>query len=1154
MNFNEILGKKILLLDGSMGVELRKLAPDESAVRGRRFMTHSRSLVPNLDILNLSRPEVVEQVHDAYLAAGADIIETNTFNANALSQREYGTEQLVKALNVAGARLAVGRARHYTSLTPERRRYVAGSMGPTAYSASLPSDASSPWQRAIDFDTLAAAYSEQASALIEGEVDMLLIETAFDLLNAKAALEGTERAMEQAGKRLPVIVSMTISDNSGRILSGHTPEAFVAAIAPYAPSAVGFNCSAGPDSLEGVLRRFAAASPYPVIFYPNAGLPDRGGNYTLDPAQYVAALKPLLDDRLINIVGGCCGTTAAHIKQLGEYLQQCAPRELHAGVAPAWLSGLEAFDDTRGFINVGERCNVAGSRKFLRLVKEGDSDGILEIARNQVSAGAMMLDINMDDPMLDAPREMERFLRLIGSDPTTASVPWMIDSSDFGVVETALKNMAGKGVVNSISLKHGEEDFVAKARLIRRYGAAVVVMLFDEQGQAADYERKIAVAQRAVKILTERCGYEPRDIIIDANILTIATGIAEHDRYALDFLRAVEWIHGNLPGVKTSGGLSNLSFAFRGNNYLRQAMHAVFLYHAVKAGMSMAIMDPGAKVTYADIDGRLLERLEDVILCRRADAAARLIEISGEYSAKEVKGEVPQSEYEPDVLKRLSAALIAGDVHALQRDIDEAVATLGSASAVVEQPLMSAMEEVGRRFEAGKMFLPQVVKSAGVMHSAVEYLRPMLEAGKASGARAGTFLIATVRGDVHDIGKNIAAVVLRCNNFEVVDLGVQVDAEKIVDAALTLRPDFIGLSGLITPSLEEMAVTARALKRAGVSVPLFVGGAATSDLHTALRIAPEYDGVVVRVKDAATNPVVAMRLLQDAAATEQMIRERQRQLVEEYNNKTEAAEDRRAEAAKAEQLYDESQIVKPSYTGVKTLPEVSIATVRPYINYTYFYKCWQVAPGSAEAEKVRGDAEALLDELERGGATMRAQVSFHPAYSDGAGIVAGDVRVPTARQKRGRALCDYIAPQGKGDYIGCFLVTVGEQIRERIGEAKQSADAYAQLLLQSIADRLAEATSEWLHRQVRVELWGYSPDEVLDYEAIRHGNYRGIRPAVGYPSLPEQRLMHTLLKLLAPEQVEVTATVNGALEPSSSVAGFYFASPHARYFSVNTNA
>lgn len=1148
MNFKEILGKKILLLDGSMGVELRKLAPDESAVRGRRFMTHSRSLVSNLDILNLSRPEVVEQVHDAYLEAGADIIETNTFNSNALSQREYATETLVRSLNLAGARIAVGRARHYTSLTPERRRYVAGSMGPTAMSGSLPSDASSPWLRSIDFDTLAEAYTEQASALIEGEVDILLIETAFDLLNARAALEGAQRAMEQAGKHLPVIVSMTVSDNSGRILSGHTPEAFLAAIAPYEPAAVGFNCSAGPDSLGGALRRLAAVSPFPIIFYPNAGLPDRAGNYSLDPAKFVATLKPLLDDGLINIVGGCCGTTAQHIKQLDECLSQVEPRKVDAGKSTAWLSGLDAFDDTRGFINVGERCNVAGSRKFLRLVKEGDTAGILEIARKQVAAGAMMLDINMDDPMLDAPREMERFLRLIGSDPETASVPWMIDSSNFDVVETALKNMAGKGVVNSISLKHGEDDFVAKASLIRRYGAAVVVMLFDEQGQAADYERKIEVAQRAVKILTERCGYNRRDIIIDANILTIATGMPEHDRYALDFLRAVEWIRDNLPGVKTSGGLSNLSFAFRGNNYLRQAMHAVFLYHAVKAGLSMAIMDPGAKVTYADIEPRLLERLEDVILCRRADAAARLIEIASEYSAKEVTAEVPQAAHEPDVLKRLSAALISGDSVALQRDIDEAVGVLGSATAVVEQPLMSAMEEVGRRFEAGKMFLPQVVKSAGAMHAAVEYLRPLLEEGKASGATAGTFLIATVRGDVHDIGKNIAAVVLRCNNFEVVDLGVQVEAEKIVEAALKLRPDFIGLSGLITPSLEEMAVVARALRRAGIGVPLFVGGAATSELHTALRIAPEYDGVVVRVKDAAANPVLAMRLMQDAAGEEQRIRERQRQLVDDYNKKAEAVDNQRDEAERVDLLYDEEQIVKPSFLGVKTLPEVSIATVRPYINYTFFYKCWQVAPGSPEAEKMRLDAEELLDSLERQGATMRAQVAFHEAFSDGDAIVIGDVIVPTPRQKRGKALSDYIAPQG--DYIGCFLVTVGERIRKSISEA---ADSYSHLLRQSIADRLAEATSEWLHRQVRVNLWGYSPDEPLDYEAIRRGSYRGIRPAVGYPSLPDQRLMHTLLKLLAPDEVEVQATVNGALEPASSVAGFYFASPHARYFTVNAD-
>ena len=1163
MEITEILSQRILLLDGSMGVELRKLAPDESTVRGRRFLTHRRSLVSNLDILNLSRPDLVSSVYDAYLKAGADIIETNTFNSNALSQREYATDSLVRELNLIGAKLAVEKAKYYTSIDKNRPRFVAGSIGPTSLSASLPSEAAAPWMRSVDFDTLAEAYTEQAAALIEGGVDILLIETAFDLLNAKAALYGASCAMESAGCHLPLIVSITISDRSGRVLSGHTPEAFLAAIAHYSPAAVGFNCSAGPESLAPALRRFSAESPFPIIFYPNAGLPDQQGNYSLDPEKFVAAVKPLLDERQINIIGGCCGTTPAHIHRLREYLDEAvpAPRLDNSHVKSSWLSGLSEFDDSRGFINVGERCNVAGSRKFLRLVKEGDTAGILDIARKQVAAGAMILDINMDDPMLDSLREMEKFLRLLASDPDTASLPWMIDSSDFRVVETALKNMAGKGIVNSISLKHGEEDFIAKARLIRKFGAAVVVMLFDEQGQATDYERKIEISRRAVTILTERCGFDCRDIIIDANILTIATGMPEHDRYALDYLRAVEWIGKNLPGVKTSGGLSNLSFAFRGNNYLRQAMHAVFLYHAVKAGLSMAIMDPGAKVAYADIDAALLERLEDVILCRCPDAAARLTDVAADYSDKPLSVETSDVVVNPDVLKRISSSLIAGDATSLERDLPEAVDRLGTATAVVEGPLMAAMEEVGRRFEAGKMFLPQVVKSAGAMHAAVECLRPLLEEGKIAGASAGRFLIATVRGDVHDIGKNIAAVVLRCNNFEVIDLGVQVEAEKIVEEALRLRPDFIGLSGLITPSLEEMAVTAKALKSAGVSVPIFVGGAATSELHTALKIAPEYDGVVVRVRDASANPVAAMRWIQDPVGEECRILESQKRLVEEYNEKaretkaSDGAADHHAEQSVP--LYDVESIIVPAFSGIKTLPEVTIAEVRPYINYTYFYKCWQVDPRSEEAERLHEDAEMLLDELQRSGATMRAQVAFYEAYSDGDAIVAGEERILTPRQHKGDggaapvALSDFVAPRDEGDHIGCFLVTIGSLLRERIDEALRSGDSYSLLLLQSMADRLAEATSEGLHRRGGGNLWGYSPDEPLDYEAIRRGKYRGIRPAVGYPSLPDQRLMHSLVKLLAPQEVEVSVTVNGALTPSSSVAGFYLASPRSRYFTIN---
>lgn len=1165
MELKDLIGKRILLLDGATGVELRKHVPDENSARGRRFMTHPRPLLSNLDILNLSRPEVVASVHDSYLEAGADIIETNTFNSNALSQREYGTDRLVRDLNLAGARIAVRRARHYSALDPARPRFVAGSMGPTAFSASFPCDSSCQWKRAVDFATLADIYADQAEALVEGGVDMLLIETAYDLLNIRGALHGASRGMERAGRIVPVAVSLTISDTSGRILSGHTPEAVLAAVAPYSPVALGFNCSAGPAGLASAVRRLADASPFPVIFYPNAGLPGPDGAYDVDPDKFVAELRPLLDKGLLCIVGGCCGTTPEHIARLSEFLSASGlkPRPAGARHLPAWLSGLEAFGGDTGFINVGERCNVAGSRKFLRLVAGGDAAGALDVARRQVEAGAMILDINMDDPMLDAPEEMQRFLRLLGSDPTASSVPWMIDSSDFKVMERALENMAGRGIVNSISLRDGEEDFIRKASIVRRFGAAVVVMLTDERGQAADFDRKIEIARRAVAILTDKCGFDPRDIIIDANVLTVATGMPEHDRHALDFLKAVEWIRGNLPGVRTSGGLSNLSFSFRGNNYIRQAMHAVFLFHAVRAGLDMAIMDPGMRLTYSDIEPELLDRIEDVILCRRPDAASRLIDIASRYSDRKVTDAQVVATVARTPSERISAALIAGDTTTLVGGLDEVVAEAGSASAVVDGPLMDAMEEVGRRFEAGKMFLPQVVKSAAAMQSAVAYLRPMLEQGRNNDAGNGLFLLATVRGDVHDIGKNIAGVVLRCNNFEVVDLGVQVDAAKIVGEALRLRPRFIGLSGLITPSLEEMAVVAAALKEAGIDVPLFVGGAATSELHTALRIAPAYGGVVVRVGDASANPVAALRLIRDYEDEAARIRARQRKLVEEYQSgrgdavgatpSTRSAMTGRD--AVAASVSDELPV--PSFTGVRTLPPVTLSEIRPFINYTYFYKCWNVRPGSREADALLADAEDMLDSLEAQGASMTAQVAFYGAYSEGDFIKAAGESIYTPRQNSvadgtpGKALSDYVAPEGAGDHIGCFLVTVGETIRTRLEEYAGSDDSYSRLLLQSLADRLAEAASEWLHRQTRVSLWGYSPDEPLDYQAIRRGEYRGIRPAVGYPSLPDQRLMHTLMRLLRPDDAGVSVTVNGALSPSASVAGFYLASPRARYFMVS---
>ncbi len=1016
-------------------------------------------------------------------------------------------------------------------------------------------DVDDPSARAVSFDTLADAYCEQALGLIEGGADLLLIETAFDLLNAKAAAIGARRAMAESHTDIPIVFSFTLSDASGRILSGHTPAAILATVAPFAPLAVGYNCSAGPEGLAEAVRELASVSPFPVIFYPNAGLPDRMGGYSVTAVDFAAAMKPLLAEGIVNIAGGCCGTTPEHIEALAREVEiHNKPHRPDSGAVAPWLAGLEAFSDGRGFINVGERCNVAGSRKFLRLIKENAIDEAVAIARRQVADGAMILDINMDDGMLDSRAEMSRFLRALGSDPATASVPWMIDSSDFATIEEALKNTGGRAIVNSISLKHGEDEFRRQARIIRSYGAAVVVMLFDERGQADTYERKIEIAARACRILVDECSFEARDIVIDPNVLTIATGMPEHDAYALHFIRAVEWIHNNLPGVKTSGGVSNLSFAFRGNNYLRQAMHAVFLFHAVKAGLSMAIVDPGTKVQYADIAPEHLQLIEDAILCRRPDAAERLSAAAADITGETVHAsgsEVTEEASAPSTPEeRLIRALQRGDDSSLDADLRFAVERAGSANAVVEHTLMKGMELVGSLFESGKMFLPQVVKSARTMHRAVDILRPFLENGAVKGSSKGCAVLATVKGDVHDIGKNIAAVVLQCNNFEVIDLGVQVEAAAIIKAVKEHNPVFVGLSGLIAPSLEEMARTLSAMRREGITVPVLVGGAATSKLHTALMLAPAYgpEGMVIRVADASQDPVVASRLLRDPEGEKRSVKEQQQALAKEYNT---SRNDSGAEPSAPVEAWDKAAIVKPAFTGIRTLQPVSLATVRPYINFTYFLNAWKVVRDTPEAASLLDEAERMLDHLESLGATMLGQTAFYPATGSDSAITTPVATIPTPRQKaaEGRderlALSDFVAPEG--DYIGCFAVTIGPEIRH---ELETETDSYRHLLLQTIADRLTEATSEWLHRRVRTDLWGYAPDEPEDFQAIRQGRYRGIRPAVGYPSLPDQRLMHTLMAHLAPGEIGITVTENGALSPSSSVAGFYLASPMARYFTV----
>lgn len=1158
---NSALEERVLVLDGSMGVMLQRLGLDESGTRGRRFMTHPYPIAKDFDVLCLTRPDVVADVHRRYLEAGADIIETNTFNSNRMSQSHYGLSGYVEEMNIAGARIARDTADRYMEENPDRTVFVAGSIGPSGAAASLSSDVNDPSARSVDFTTLSEAFEEQTRGLIKGGVDILLAETVFDMLNAKATLHGIVNAQREMGSNLPVFISITISETSGRMLSGHTVEAFVTAVSDFKPFAIGINCSAGPSLLSPYLRRLAAVSPVPVIFYPNAGHPDELGQYSSTPDIFAEEIKGLLDEGLVNIVGGCCGTSPDHIARLYNEVKQIMPRKYGDDHSErgGWLASLESFPDDRGFINVGERCNVAGSRKFLRLIKEKKYDEALSIARKQVDDGAMVLDLNFDDGLLESEDEMVRFLRFLSSDPSTASVPWMIDSSDFKVIESALRNVPGKAIVNSISLKHGEEEFIKEARVIASYGAAVVVMLFDENGQAAEYSRKIEIAARSYSILTEKCGYSPRDIIIDPNVLSIATGMPEHDSYAIDFIRAVDWISKNLPGVKTSGGISNLSFAFRGNNYLRQAMHAVFLYHAIKAGLSMAIIDPASKVTYEDIPEDLLKLLEDVILVRRKDASERLITAAADYASLQGKdsGESTDTLDDKSVEDRLSHALRTGDDSRLQEDLTEAVGIYGSANAVVEGPLMQGMEIVGKLFEQGKMFLPQVVKSARTMHRAVAILTPYLEKDKKSSAIKGTFVVATVKGDVHDIGKNIVKVVLECNNYSVIDLGVQVEASAIIEAVKKYKPDFIGLSGLIAPSLHEMANVASALERNNISIPLLVGGAATSELHTALKIAPEYPhGIVVRVNDASQNPLFANRFLSDSDAVILKVKERQKLLAEDYKYKKDNGYAEAVAAKPFLQAWRSGVVSEPSFLGLKVLPEIKIGEVRSYINWIYFLNCWKVQKDTEEASRLLRDAEELLDNLQRGGAVMLAEVAFYEAYGDENGIHAGGVFIPTPRQNSSPkrdvclALGDFVAPEGYHDHVGCFCVSIGNYLREEEKKAADSDDSYHSILLQSVCDRLAEATSEYLHMLVRTSLWGYAADEKFDINKILKGQYQGIRPAVGYPSLPDQRQMHTLAKLIDYSAIGVEVTENGALFPSSSVSGLYIASEKAVYFTL----
>ncbi len=1185
--FCDILRERVLVLDGAMGTMIQRFSLSEEDFRGKRFENHPSRLSGCNDILCLTRPDVLNEIHKAYIDAGADIISTDTFNANAISMADYALHEdssLIREINRAGAQIA-----KKVSSESERKIFVAGSIGPTNKSATMSPDVADPADRNITYDELFAAYLDQVIGLIEGGVDLLLFETVFDTLNLKAGLDAAHRAMKECGKELPIMVSATVSDKSGRTLSGQTLPAFATSVEEYpCMVSLGLNCSFGPKDIIPHLRDLAKSTSKFISVHPNAGLPDALGEYDVDPAKFVEELTPIFSESLVNIVGGCCGTTPEHIAALKIFIDnfyfseksnisdkaEKSEKIIHHPhkMEPALrISGLERVEvrTENNFLVVGERCNVAGSRKFLRLIKEKNYDEALAIAAKQVEDGAMVIDVNMDDPLLDAPKEMEHFLRLYASDPEVAKVPVMVDSSNWEVVESALKNLQGKSIVNSISLKEGEEAFILKAKRIHELGAAVIVMAFDEEGQADSYERKIEVCDRAYHLLTEKCGFKGEDIIFDVNVMAVATGLEEHSRYGIDFIEAVRWVKNNLPGARTSGGISNLSFAFRGKNALREAMHTVFLYHAIAAGLDMAIMNPASAMTYDEIDPELRMLIEDVVLARRPEASDSLADYAmADKSVEKISSSDKGRDLSIPVKKRVTDAVIAGKADFLKDDLDLLSSEMKAVD-IVEGPLMEGMKRVGALFGDGKMFLPQVVKTARVMKMAVDILQPKLiaESKKIGENKAGKVLLATVKGDVHDIGKNIVSIVLSCNNFEVIDLGVMVPAEDIVATALKENPDIICLSGLITPSLAEMKSTAEALAAAGLDIPLLIGGATTSPLHTALKIAPIYPGPVVHMRDASQNPIAAAKLLDKSEKGDfiSSIKEQQKSLRDSYSNS-----DKKILPLKEARLKgknnENTAYISPEPEcgeGKMIVKNFTIEELLPLINWKMLLHAWGLhgqgckcgCDSDAESRRLISDAREMLKQIsESGEYDGFGLLRIVKSYSDGDDIYVDGHKIPTLRQQSAdskcRSISDYI--NSKGDYVGVFMVGAGKYILGLRSKYEEEGDSYRGLILQSLADRLAEASSELMHYLVRKDYWGYSADEEFDVERILRGEFRGIRPAMGYPMLPDQLLNKEIFEILEPESGKrVELTENGAMYPTSTVSGLYISNPEARYFTID---
>ena len=1181
------LKKRILVLDGAMGTMIQSFGLSEEDFRGTRFKGHARPLKGNNDLLCLTRPDVISNIHEQYLEAGADIIETNTFNATGISMADYGMEHMVYEINLEAAKIAAGAAAKWTNMDPGKPRFVAGAIGPTNKTASMSPRVEDPGYRAVSFDDMKKAYAEQVSGLIDGGADLLLVETVFDTLNAKAALVAIREQFREKGNELPVIVSGTLVDASGRTLSGQTLEAFLASVSHFPLLSIGLNCSLGARELRPFVETLSQLSPIPVTVYPNAGMPNQFGRYDQSPGEMAEYLTEFLQEGYVNIIGGCCGTTPEHIRRFAEISAGSPVRNPLPKQHELRLSGLEPLVTFPGsnFINIGERTNVSGSRQFARLVREEKYDEALSVARQQVENGAQVIDVNMDDAMLDAEKAMVRFLNLLAAEPEIARVPVMIDSSKWSVIEAGLKCLQGKCIVNSISLKEGEKVFLEQASRIRDYGAATVVMAFDEQGQAAVYERKISICERAYRLLTEKAGLPPEDIIFDPNILTIGTGMDEHNGYALDFLKATRWIKKNLPHARVSGGISNLSFSFRGNDLVREAMHAAFLFHAIQAGLDMGIVNAGALPVYDDIPGELMEHVEDLILNRRPDATERLISLATGLSAgkKEKPGE---DEWRNQPLEeRIGHSLVAGIADHIDADMQEALEKYPRALDIIEGPMMQGMDRVGDLFGSGKMFLPQVIKSARVMKKAVAILQPHIERDKENSgmpSAAGKILLATVKGDVHDIGKNIVGIVLGCNHYEVIDLGVMVPAEKILETARREKADIIGLSGLITPSLEEMVHVAKEMEREGFDIPLLIGGATTSVMHTAVKIEPCYSHGVLHVKDASKSVQVAGNLLSGERKKSFLRDVRKnygelRTLNAGIKRSFISLKDARRQLPEYDWIHYEPPV--PVKTGIQVLNEYPLDELRNYIDWTFFYHVWELKGKfpeildhplkGTEARKLYEDAQAMLDRIiaDRG---LKANGIFglFPAASRNDDIllfeneernhpvlVLNQLRQQAEKTRPGSymSLADYIAPSdsGKNDYLGIMAVTAGLGLEEYTVSFREDHDEYSIIMLKALADRLAEAFAERLHERIRKEYWGYAPDEQLSREELFQVHYRGIRPAFGYPACPDHSEKKKVFGYMnITEKTGIGLSGNFSMIPAASVCALVFSHPASAYIDV----